>query len=179
MTSLEGTYYDKFCAEKARAERLSALLLDPPPDVQELVIKKLDLVHRSLVDAERARADCAERKADLYRHEKHAWDKTVRERDEARAACAEMREVLQNVEHGSEDAWYRWLAKRDHALSTSCGTGWLSPEKRKVAIEALQLAKDVTSHGFLPNPKTGSFTKTHFDVHQVIDDALAALKDEQ
>lgn len=39
--------------------------------------------------------------------------------------------------------------------------------------QALQLAKEVTSNGFLPNPHTNRFDRTHFDVHATIDLALS------
>lgn len=175
MTSLEGTYYDKFCAEKARAERLSALLLDPPPDVQELVIKKLDLVHRSLVDAEKARADCAERKADLYRHEKHAWDKTVRERDEARAACAEMRAIIREIARcgGHLVVTDEFWRKANHADSLDCGKGFLPPEMVKVVTEALQAAFE---WGLKPWREGGGVPELAEHVMPLLDKALAALK---
>lgn len=53
----------------------------------------------------------------------------------------------------------------------------------KQCTEALILAKQVTSNGFLPNSNSGRFDKTHFDIHSLIDKALslpsvqAALKE--
>lgn len=48
-----------------------------------------------------------------------------------------------------------------------------SESSAAVIREALQLAKEVTSNGFLPNPNTKRFDMTHFDVHATIDKALS------
>lgn len=73
------------------------------------------------------------------------------ERDKALAAASEMRAAIEAMcatqsepDHGGP-AWGQWYIKRvevwnmlGHALSTSCGTGWLSPDKAKVLREALE-----------------------------------------
>ena len=64
----------------------------------------------------------------------------------------------------------RLTAELNAALSRAEKAEKCCTEKDK----ALQLAKDVTSHGFLPNPNTGRFDQTHFDVHSVIDAALSS-----
>lgn len=56
-----------------------------------------------------------------------ATERLQKERDEARAACAEMRNAL---EHPDE------VCTRLRALSTSSGTGWLSPETIKEFIDS-------------------------------------------
>ena len=44
-----------------------------------------------------------------------------RERDNAIATAAYRRQVIEEVEHGPEAAWNRWLSKREHALGNQCG----------------------------------------------------------
>lgn len=55
----------------------------------------------------------------------------------ARCSVCELRNdaIRNGVEHGDID---ERLAAVDHALSNNCGKGWLSPEKVKVLVEALE-----------------------------------------
>lgn len=65
--------------------------------------------------------------------------------NKAEACCAEMRVLVEDLK-----AWTRYndpySEKILHALSSDCGTGWLSPEKAKVLVEALEMCRSVVEN---------------------------------
>lgn len=69
-----------------------------------------------------------------------------------------------------------WIQKHDE-LAVKFGELLVKVTEKEaeaaVLRSALQLAKEVTSNGFLPNPHTKRFDMTHFDVHTTIDKALS------
>jgi GTPase Era involved in 16S rRNA processing len=67
-----------------------------------------------------------------YRDTCVAVDREMRERaraEAAEAACAEMREF---IEYASGKYSLMLKPRAEHALSSSCGQGWISPEKTKM-----------------------------------------------
>lgn len=55
----------------------------------------------------------------------------VKERDEALAKCAEMREALRRIGIGWKYPFEHLNAPINHALSTDCGKGWVRKEEGK------------------------------------------------
>lgn len=96
--------------------------------------------------------------------------------DKAEAACAEMRQCILDrcfarPTSGGGDLWCCQCAnvghhsndcQVGHSLSTSCGKDWLSPEKKQLAIEALE-------------PMVG-YCGPWSEISWRVKDALAALK---
>lgn len=67
-------------------------------------------------------------------------ERLARERDEARAACAEKDGTIRMLVNGLHtDALNSPSIQQavDHTKSLDCGKGWLSPEKRKEIFESL------------------------------------------
>lgn len=103
-----------------------------------------------------------------------ATERLQKERDEARAACAEMRNAL---EHPDE------VCTRLRALSTSSGTGWLSPEKARMAIEALQRSAELLSEVSKCCSDLRDWDTVDGDcvntTYNTVHEALTALKEEK
>lgn len=119
-------------------------------------------------------------------------DKTAKERDaektranKAEAACAEMRQCILDrcfarPTSGGGDLWCCQCAnvghhsndcQVGHSLSTSCGKDWLSPEKKQLAIEALEHIAHYPIHS---EPMGGVM-----DMQDIAAKAIAALKEEK
>lgn len=100
---------------------------------------------------------------------KAALEQAQRERDEANRLAKSLSSQCDDYEGRLCGAIKELENERDDLAAKLLASEAGGAEMRK----ALKLAKEVTSHGFLPNPHTGKFNQTHFDVHSIIDKALS------
>ena len=80
---------------------------------------------------------------------------------------------FQTLNFMSLDSFHALLDEKDDEISRLRTIIQNHEADLAVMRSALQLAKEVTSNGFLPNPHTKRFDMTHFDVHATIDKALS------
>lgn len=95
--------------------------------------------------AQRERADKAEAELEACRTSlqlletgKYGRNEYADRAAKAEAACAEIRRLLEDWVHDNGVASVEWAKQIKHALSTSCGTGWMSPEVAQKVREALE-----------------------------------------
>jgi hypothetical protein len=116
-----------------------------------------------------------------------------KERDELRArceraeaSCAEMRELLKHAIPSMEVAPHlyqetMWHNAKVHALSTSCGTGYISPEKAQRLRSALEMSKDAIiklNNGCYPLEYCSEETRYRWETMKAIEQALAETESE-
>ena len=120
-------------------------------------------------------------------HRSHISEMLQDKMEQAQAACAEMRIVLDTFKHadgciceasfcmpdGSHPRHTPACEKFIHALSSDCGKGWISPEKGKVVREALQAVEE----DWRATVQCGHAIQDSLCTRSIVRKALAALEE--